>query len=745
LTSGVNDERLVEQIQWRDLGVDVGCLLAPAAAALAGGGTKILGAALVFSALILPGVLGTRLLLRPGHPWLEFPARLGVSAAISFALFGTVSALAAKLHWGFSGFLYVLVVTYVTGCAALLVLLIRRRRVSGRDVESWEPWPGPFAVGPGVALTLVICAILTLFAVGGARGNAWPWFTVGLASGVAALAVFAFAKREEIEVRPSVETAGGFASVLTAVLWIAVALLTWYLMTAAFERKKIGMDDTTHVSRCVDFLGGEPLDRYEPSLGHEIPMDPAYLLPTTSMLAATMARSTGLSCAAQQRTVLPPMLLLIGLGSWVALLAVLLRGNRLLLPLATLILLGILATSIDGMRSEAHAMFYRTMQPKSFHLAVLAPLQWGSLLLMLRRPSTRHTVLACLLVVSGHLVTPWATVAGLVWTAACLATSWVWQRRAVVGLVVVLALLAGLGGLHALQARHGQSGTAASAARTPGTPLELATVNGEHVNRLDAGGTIGRYGLFRLGILAIPWVLLLGLRCREMSALALASIAALCLAFVGPLADLQAELLPRSILWRTRWILPSAVNGTLLAIALFESVRALAWRLKGGALAPLVAVGVTLGACTWTGAGGGSERVERDGQVARWSKLDDATHELVEILEAVDPTAYLLAQPRLPAYVCQLLPDVRLILSRRLIIEWFFGVEEATRRKKLIDSFYTGTMTPEEFLSLRAEFPVEWAVIDRDQEAATRSRALLQESGWTEHGLARHYELWRAP
>jgi len=98
LTSGAGDELLVERIHWRDLGVDVGCLLAPAAAALAGGGTKILGAALVFSLLILPGVLGTRLLLRPGHPWLEFPARLGVSAAVSFALFGTVSAVAASLH-----------------------------------------------------------------------------------------------------------------------------------------------------------------------------------------------------------------------------------------------------------------------------------------------------------------------------------------------------------------------------------------------------------------------------------------------------------------------------------------------------------------------------------------------------------------------------------------------------------------------------------------------------------------------
>jgi len=733
------------QRDWRGLGVDAGCLLAPAAAILAGGGTKILGASLVFSLLILPGVLGTRLLLRPGHPWLEFPARLGVSVGLSLAVFGTISAVAAKLHWRFSAFLYVLAVTYVLVCAALLVLLIRQRRAPSRNVEAWEPWPGLYAVHPAVALALVFCAILSLLAVGGAANNGWPWLVVGLASGLAALAVYAFARREEIDTGPCPETGGGLTSVLTAVSWIAVALLTWHLMTAAFERQKVGLDDTTHVSRCADFLAGGPMDRYEPSLGHEIPMDPAYLAPTTSMLAATVAWPTGLSCAAQQRTVLPPMLLLVGLGSWVALLAVLLRGDRLLLALATLILLGILATSLDGMRSEAHAMFYRAMQPKSFHLLVLAPLQWGALLLALRRPSPRHTLLACLLAVSAHLITPWATVAGLVWTAACLVTSWVWRRPAVVGLLMIFALLVGLGGMHYLQARHGPSASEASAISTPGPPLELAVVGGEQLNRLDAGGTVGRYGLFRLGILAIPWVLLLGLRCREMMALALASIATLALGFVGPLADLQAELLPRSILWRTRWMLPSAVNGTLLAIVLFESVRMLARRMKAGALVPLVAAAVTLGACVWTGAGGGSARVERDGKVARWSKLDDATHELVEILEPVDSTAYLLAGGRLSAYVCQLLPGVRLIMSRPLIVEWFFGVDEATRRRDLITRFQTGVMTPEEFLSLRAEFPVEWAVIDEDQAGAARSRALLQGSGWTRHGLARHYELWRAP
>ena len=692
----------------------------------------MLGAALVLSLLILPGVLLARLLLRAGHPWAGFPARLGVSAVTAFALFGTVAAVAAKLHWRFGLFLGVLVATYTLVCALLLVALIRRGPSSSREVERWESWPGSFDVSPGIGLALAGCALVSLAAAAGFRNGGWPWFTIGSVAGLAALALYAFARRGETAARPVISNESNTRPVRVGAVisWIAVALLTAHLMTAAFERKKVGLDDTTHVSRCVDFLTGDPMDRYEPSLGQPIPMDPAYLLPTTSMLAATVAWSTDLSCAAQQRTVLPPMLILIGLGSWVCLLAVLLRGDRLLVPLATLILLGILATSIEGLRSEADAMFYRTMQPKSFHLAVIAPLQWGTLLLALRRPSSRHVLLACLVAVSGHLVTPWATVAGLLWVGACLVTSLIWRPRAFAALAVVLLLLIGLGGTHYLQARAGQPESGASETATPETPLELARVDGQPVHRLDPARTIGRYGLFRLGILAIPWVLLLGLRCREMSALALASIATLCLAYVGPLADLQAELLPRSILWRTRWMLPSAVSATLLAVALFESIRASASQWRQRAVVTLVAAGVTLGAFAWATAVDGGGRVERDGAVIHWSKLDDATHELVEILESVDPQAYLLAEPRLPGNVSQLLPGVRLILSRRLIVEWFFGVDEATRRKGLIDDFYSGAMTVEEFASMREEFPVEWAVVDAGNLRAEDSRTLLRESGW---------------
>ena len=95
--------------------------------------------------------------------------------------------------------------------------------------------------------------------------------------------------------------------------------------------------------------------------------------------------------------------------------------------------------------------------------------------------------------------------------------------------------------------------------------------------------------------------------------------------------------------------------------------------------------------------------------------------------------------------VANYVESVRLILSRPLIVEWFFGIDEATRRRDLIRSCHSGAMTSEEFLSLRAEFPVEWAVIDEDRAGAARARALLPRSGWARHGLARPYERWRAP
>ena len=139
-----------------------------------------------------------------------------------------------------------------------------------------------------------------------------------------------------------------------------------------------------------------------------------------------------------------------------------------------------------------------------------------------------------------------------------------------------------------------------------------------------------------------------------------------------------------------------------------------------------------------------------EGPVERLSKLDATTHEIADTLGGLETSAFVLCpspprDSRLALELVQLLPDVRLIISRRIILRWYLGNEEVNERAGLLGSFYHGTMTLAGFAALRERFPVDWAVVDEETGDAGRQRALLQEAGWERIRSVERYEVWKLP
>ena len=715
------------------------CLLPLALVPLAAPHPEVVRGGLVLAVLLVPGALLAARLVPREHPCDRLVARLGLAGALALVPFGLATAVATLLHWRFGTFALVLAGVELLVSVPLLLALVRRGRPAGDAWPAPEP-PARVAAGAGTASLVLLLAGLTALSRGAAAaGPAWSWWVVGgLVAGSLGAWLAARAARGPAEVE-------GEARWTARLLWLGVAALSWYLAVVAYERRYVNFDDATYVARSVDFLTGEPMDRFEPSLGGETPADPGFALATSSMLVSVVAAASGASCAAVQHTVLPPLVVAVGVGALVALLAVLVRGHRLRLPLATLVALSALILTMDSWRSVSNLLFYRALQPKSLHLLLVAPLQLGTLVALLVRPDRRGVALACLVALAGHLLHPWSTVAGLVWTGACGVAALFVARRSLGALAAVGAALVLLAGLHHLQGSTELLGPRPEAVGTPDWPIELAETEEGPEARLAAEETVGRYSLFRLGLLALPWIALLARRQRELWALVAAAGLVLGLAYVEPVAELAARVMPRSILWRTRWMLPSVANGALLACAL---AGLLAGLLRGraalGALLAAALLGVAL-------ATSGSERVVRDGPVVRTSKLTLATHEIAEATGGLDASPYLLAPPPNPqgeaiaTQICQLQPRVRLIASRKLILEWYFGVAERQRRLGLLAEFYGGTMDPQGFAALREEFPVDWAVIDLEREAAAYSMRLLKDAGWSRQGTYDRYELWRAP
>jgi hypothetical protein len=724
---------------------DLLCLAAPFLLlffAPSGSGAAV---ASVFAALLIPGLCLLRLVLPPGHPWRELHARLGVTTALALVPFGLAAAVSTKLHWTFQGFLVLYGV--LAGALFLAALVSGERAAPPRVVE---PFPARTA-RPGAGLLAAVLLVLGLLAAsrGDSRRFEESWLLWTLAgAGLGVVAALLALRCTGGARRAGAEDGSEGDRWLRLLLWAGVALVTWYLMAVAYERRSGDDDDTTYVSRAVDLVSGEPMDRFEPSLGEPVPVNPGFVLATTSMLDGVVAWTTGVSASAAHKTYLPPLLALAGVSALAALVGLLVRGDRVLLPLSLLVLLCVLAASSDRHRSLTHFLFHRALQPKSVHFAVLAPLQLGVLVLLARAPGGRTAALAALLVLAGHLVHPWSTVLCGVWGGAFVLAALVGAGRAAALRAVLPALVAvlSLGLFHYLDATHNLFGPAVESKVDAPYVSELVAARGIDGVRLDGQATVGGYSFYRLGILCVPWLLVLALWLRETRVVLAGALVALALSFVEPVARFATLALPLDLMWRNRLMLPAAaaiVAATAVLYTLLAgSARGAGAGRRAGAWAGALA---TVGLGVLVALALPSKVLRRDGPVTEPSKISGLTRAVVAATGGPEGAPYLLAPTHSDVQVelTQLQSDARLVLVRPLIFDWAFGRTERQRRTRMLKRFEEGRMTPKGFRELRAEFPVDWALLDTATEGAENTRALLRRAGWTLDGSIGTFELWR--
>ncbi|MFH0983228.1 MAG: DUF6077 domain-containing protein [Planctomycetota bacterium] len=730
---------------------------------------ELAATAACFCALLFPGLLLVQLLFSTGHPLRAFPAGFGTATTMSLLLFGLPSLFALKLHWRISTFLLVFVMVYVAACAALVT---RRRKPQGVTEADTSPFHFPLVTNRGTGLILLLAATLT--GAGGALGTRteahdwWPWTSVGAAGGVLALAAVGVARlrargrrgaaddRKRTEPTALAREAGRPHPVeqwLAVPLWLGIAALTVYMMRSAYTRPGYGPDNVTYVSQAVDYLSGAPLNCYEPSLGFEIPMDPGFLLGTIPLLAASISYVTGIPPAALLHTLLLPLFVLAGVCSFAGVLAVLLRQHRLLTALALAVLLIVLLKTSDTHRSTVHLLIYCAATPKSVHLLAILPIQLALLLLTVTRPDRRHTSAAILAAIAGHLVHPWSSAVGVIWSGVLLAYALLAKRSALWSILLVAGTFGACGSLHQLDAKYNFFGVGESPAVTPIMPIELVrTEAGVVRTRLDAAQTIGQYSLDRLGVLSVPWVLLLGWRNRACLLVGVLSLAALALSYYEPLAALLSKAMVISLLWRMRWMVPCAVNVALLGVCVYWAATVLLRRCPdrpAGPVASFAGVVVTLAATIGMMAATPSRLVGPFGPVGDLTKCHAASHAIAAGLGGWDARSFVLTPEPLRSplswELCQLVPNVRLIMSRDHEIRWYFGEKELQARLNLIRRFYSGLMSREEFQEMLRQFPLDCVIVDYSEGRGSRQARLLSSLAWMPGKRFHRYEMWWAP
>jgi hypothetical protein len=197
-------------------------------------------------------------------------------------------------------------------------------------------------------------------------------------------------------------------------------------------------------------------------------------------------------------------------------------------------------------------------------------------------------------------------------------------------------------------------------------------------------------------------------------------------------------------------MIPSAVHAGLFAVVSYWAVASLvrATTSLGPRRVNLVSVGVVLASLALFAHAIPGVPTRAGGPVTGLSKFDPEIHAVAEALGGWHARPYALVpvpddSSWLGVLLPQILPHLRLILSRPLVVEWFLGAEESKRRRKLVSHFYRGTMSERGFRKLRQEFPVDRIIIDDHYGQPARQRALLGRLGWKRRYRGDRYEIWR--
>ena len=372
---------------------------------------------------------------------------------------------------------------------------------------------------------------------------------------------------------------------LVILLWAGAAVLTWHVMAASYRlppspddrprhmyRPSWNSDDVTYVSQAVDCRYGLPLGKYESSIGSDRSLKRADLSPLVAPLVAAISLVTGVPCAALHHSVLPPLIILVGMSALAAALMVVFRGYRWAVPLGTLIAAMMICKSWEYERSMAEFTIWRAMQNRSVHLWLVHPLQLATLVLLAARPDKRHLLWAAAVALVGHLVHPFATILGVVWSATTCGVSVLWQRNALPKVLMLLACYGLLGGGYYAASHAAKPGKGLSTGRVAGEPeqsRDLARTDDRPIPRQEPRILFGWNVLFCFGAVATPLWLVLGRKNREFLTVGLLGAVAVAVCNVTAVGRLLNVALPMSILWRARWLLPSLVSIALVSFVLY--------------------------------------------------------------------------------------------------------------------------------------------------------------------------------
>ncbi|MCP4593637.1 MAG: hypothetical protein GY842_23110 [bacterium] len=742
--------------------------------------------------LILPGVLAAQVLFPSNHPLGCGVSRLALATVGGLTLFGLSSWAGSLLHWKLSTVLLAYGGLYAAITAVLLTVLLRRGAPStprdGLTPEADLSLDAPRWYGALALLGIVV--LLAGVAWTAAQGRTAEWWQGTVLAATAALFTSvilllglrsratpaakpqpsAAPRRSSRSTRTKPEAASPPSGVwLVSLLWLAAAALTWHSMQVSYglpsesdpnhlHRSAWNSDDVTYVSLAVDYRYGLPLGASEPSLGGGFGLKHNSMSPLIAPLVGAISWVTRVEPAALHHSVLGPLFVLIGVSALAGLLMVLLRMHRWAVPLGLVVALLVLNKSWEYERSYVIFLLSRTTQNKSVHLWILHPLQLAALLLMVFRPNGRHLGLNLAVALVGHLIHPFATILGAMWTGTVCVYAAIGRRRALPMLLIVLAAYAAFGGSTRVLRNRPVDGPSLPGFRVPGSPQrsrDLVRLDDRPIRRHDPQVLFGQNMVFHLAAVATPLALVLVRRRREIFLTGLIGIVVVACCNCVWLGTWVNRALPTSIFWRLRWVMPSLAAAAIIAFVLYWACGLLLRRSDNtltptrSFVASLAVVGVFLGFLSQVRA-----HVMQPGPAPeRLSRFSADILGLPDLLGGMEAAPYVWGPRTVTRELPQLMPKVGLVLSREHLVRPCDQANYPRLVLRLRDVFYAraGREGPPDGIvrkalgQLRALYPVDHVVVDYSAGRGDQLARVLLGAGWQNLGRSGVYEVWRAP
>lgn len=470
---------------------------------------EMIAGAAAWAVLILPGMLAANLLFDADHPFSSTAARPAIASVLGLLPFGVFAWFGCMLHLRLTVVLIVYAIVYLILVGLLCRALLKRNPMPAADSahppDDDSGDARPLLPARGLAVGVIVGVVIMLVGVMLAspilpRGSTemiyrdavtdpdakWFWWhgcLIGAAGALLATLMLILgalkkadsqssvlkqadpkqaspkqagprSKKEKARREPARPSPFKLDKALVAIIWIVAAALTAYLMLVTYRlppkgenRYAYDVDDVTYVSEAIDYRYDHPMGKYEPSYGSDVSMTRPSMSPLFSPLIATVSRMTGIECAALQHSVYPPLMILLGMSALTGSLAVVFNKHRWMVPTGLVIALVFLLKSWTHSYTLVEMVVNRATATKSVHLLILHPLQLATLLLVLRRGNAANLGGGLAVAIVAHLIHPFATIMGIIWTGVVGLYALAARRRAVGSIAFVFATYIVLGGI----------------------------------------------------------------------------------------------------------------------------------------------------------------------------------------------------------------------------------------------------------------------------------------------------------